>query len=86
MKKTNRYTVLGGAIRLQRKALGLSQGQLAEFAGCGLTFISQLERGKPTIRLNILFEVLKILGLSLTLSFGKEPLIVSDKLRIKSKP
>ena len=71
---------LGAAIKQRRKRLALSQTQLGEFAGCGLTFISQLERGKATVRLNKLLDVLKILGLSLTLESGKETLLIAEKL------
>ncbi|MBX7137048.1 MAG: helix-turn-helix domain-containing protein [Oligoflexia bacterium] len=74
------YLLLGTAIRTRRKTLGLSQAQLGEFAGCGLTFVNQLESGKKTIRLNKLIDVLKVLGLELALEPGKDLLRVSDKL------
>ena len=39
---------LGGAIRAERKAQGLTQTQLAELCGVGLTYLSKLENGKDT--------------------------------------
>lgn len=63
---------LGEAIRKRRKYLHLTQEQLGQFAGCGSLFIHQLEKGKSTIRLDKLLEVLKVLGLQLTLEPGKQ--------------
>ena len=79
-KRTNFSQKFRLALAQRRKALGLSQSELGDYAGCGLTFINQLEGGKETVRLNKLLDVLNVLGLSLTLDLGKEPLRVSDKL------
>lgn len=64
-------TELGTAVRKQRKSLKLTQEDLGKYAGCGALFIHDLERGKATLRLNKLIDVLKILGLQLTLEPGK---------------
>ena len=40
----------GTAIRERRKRLGYTQGELAEMCDVGVMFVSQLENGKPTIR------------------------------------
>ena len=74
--KSDLFISLGKAIRAERQRLSLTQTQLAEFAGCGLTFVNQLERGKPSVRLDKLFEVLEVLGLSVTLAKGKELLVI----------
>ena len=63
---------LAEAIRHQRKSLGLTQEQLGLYAGCGALFIHDLEKGKSTVRLSKLIDVLKILGLQLTLEPGKQ--------------
>ena len=39
---------LGQSIRARRKELGYTQKYLSEYTGLSITFISQLERGKPT--------------------------------------
>ena len=39
---------LGQSIRERRKELGYTQKYLSEYTGLSITFISQLERGKPT--------------------------------------
>jgi HTH-type transcriptional regulator/antitoxin HipB len=59
---------LGAAIRAERKSLGVTQKQLAMAAGTGLRFLSELERGKPTVRIEGVFRVLQALGLTLNLS------------------
>ncbi len=45
-----------------RKAAGLTQVELAARAGVGLRFIRELERGKPTVRLDKVKQVLDLLG------------------------
>ena len=62
---------LGVAIRKQRKSLNLTQEALGKFAGCGSLFVHELEKGKPTVRLDKVLDVLKVLGLQLTLEPGK---------------
>jgi len=74
--KNDHFIALGQAIRAERQRLSLTQTQLAELAGCGLTFVNQLERGKPSVRLEKLLMVLEVLGLSLTLSKGKDLLVI----------
>jgi HTH-type transcriptional regulator/antitoxin HipB len=59
---------LGKIVREERKAMGLTQANLALASGTGLRFISDLENGKPTCQLGKTLKVLKALGLSLTLS------------------
>ncbi len=53
---------LGHTVRKARKALGLTQPQLALAAGVGVRFIVELEAGKPTVRLAHVLRVLQALG------------------------
>lgn len=71
---------LGHAIRKQRKALRLSQAQLAQLSGCGVAFLYLLETGKPTVRLDKVLDVLNVLGLQLRLARGRDGLVVEDLL------
>lgn len=68
---------LGEAIRQRRKALGLTQTDAALSCGVGLRFLSELERGKPSVRLDKVLRILQGLGLELTLmartGSGPEP-------------
>lgn len=58
---------LGRAIRRQRKSMGLSQRNAAGLCGVGERFLSELERGKPTVELGKVLQVLKRLGLRIVL-------------------
>lgn len=49
-------------IKEKRKGLNLSQEELAFKAGVGLRFIRELERGKPTLRLDKVNQVLDLFG------------------------
>lgn len=56
---------LGKLIRKVRKSQNLAQLDLANVAGVGITFISQLERGKTTAELGRTIKVLTVLGVDL---------------------
>jgi HTH-type transcriptional regulator / antitoxin HipB len=66
--------VLATAVRSTRKSLHLTQEQLGQYAGCGALFIHELEKGKKTVRLDKLLDVLNVLGLQLTIEPGKKGL------------
>jgi y4mF family transcriptional regulator len=53
------------AIRAARKHHQMTQAELAGLSGTGLRFVSELERGKPTVALNKVLAVLATLGLRL---------------------
>ena len=54
---------LGRRIRAARKAQGLTQVDLAEIAGVGPRFLSELERGKDTVRLGLALKIARLVGL-----------------------
>jgi len=56
---------IGRIVRAARRAQGLRQDQLADAAGVGVRFLSELERGKPTVRLEKMLAVLDALGCTL---------------------
>ena len=58
-------TDLGKFVRERRRANGLTQRELGELAGVGTRFVSELERGKPTLRLDSLRKVLHVFGKTL---------------------
>jgi y4mF family transcriptional regulator len=60
-------------IRNLRKKNGLTQIEFAKRAGVGLRFLRELERGKTTIRMDKLMQVLDFLGYHLDLK-RNEPL------------
>jgi HTH-type transcriptional regulator / antitoxin HipB len=57
--------ILGDFVRTRRKAAGLNQRELGELARVGTRFISELERGKPTLRAGLVNEVLLVFGKTL---------------------
>lgn len=67
MKATPIYDAqqLGELIRSRRRELGLTQTEVAEVANTNLRLISELERGKPTARLENVMRVLATLGIEL---------------------
>ena len=56
---------IGRAVRERRRAGSLTQRELCELAGVGPRLVSELERGKPTLRLDAVNRVLAVFGLTL---------------------
>jgi len=56
---------LGAAIAEQRRRLGLSRDELAQWVGSNGTYVGRLERGETVKRMMALFETLDVLGLEL---------------------
>ena len=56
---------IGEFVRARRRASKLSQKELGELAGVGPRFVSELERGKPSVRLNAVNKVLAVFGKTL---------------------
>jgi y4mF family transcriptional regulator len=54
--------IIADFVRRRRKALGLTQVELAERAGVGLRFVRELEQGKPTVRRDKVEQVLALFG------------------------
>lgn len=67
MKTIKNSDELGAVIRAERKRLKVTQKELAMAAGTGLRFLIELERGKPTSRLDGVFRVLQALGAKLVI-------------------
>lgn len=58
---------IGETIRQFRKKAGLTQQQLAEFAGVGKTVVFDIEKGKSTVQLDTLLKILSVLNIQLKL-------------------
>ncbi len=56
---------LGALVREQRKALALTQLDVAGMGNTGNRFIVDLEGGKPTVQLQKVLDVMDLLGLEL---------------------
>ena len=57
---------MGLFVKERRRRLGLTQPELADRAGVGLRFIRELERGKPSVRVDKVNQVLSLFGHQLT--------------------
>lgn len=62
MRKITTTADIGRAIRMERKAQGFTQIQLAELCGVGLTYLSNLENGKETAEIGKALRVARMLG------------------------
>jgi len=58
-------TDIAQTVHYFRKQSGLTQLQLAQLAGVGKTVVFDIEKGKPTVRLNSLLKVLDTLNIKL---------------------
>jgi y4mF family transcriptional regulator len=52
-------------VKEKRRIANLTQPELAEKAGVGLRFMRELERGKETLRMDKVNQVLKLFGYEL---------------------
>ena len=71
-------STFGRVLRDRRKALGLTQRDLAELADCAERLVHEVENGKSTVRMDRLLAILRVLGLQLTLGKGKDVLVVPN--------
>ena len=53
----------GALIRQARKEQGLTQTDLAEWCGVGINFVSDAERGKPTVEMGRALRLAQMLGI-----------------------
>ena len=63
--KINNPKDLGKTIRQKRKSDGLTLEEAAAVCGVSYAFLSALENGKETVRLNKVLQVLACLGIEL---------------------
>ncbi len=59
---------IGGAIRETRKNRNMTQAELADITGTSVKFICDVERGKETVQMDKVFDLLRALGLFVYLS------------------
>ena len=65
MMKIRNVADLGAEIRLARKAMGLTQGQLAGASGVGESFVYNIEHGKETAEIGKALHVARMAGIDL---------------------
>lgn len=57
---------IGQVVRAQRQSQGLRQTDLAGLGNTGNRLIVDIEKGKPTVQLQKVLDVLELLGLEVT--------------------
>jgi len=72
MQRITNAKELGQAIRTRRKQLHYTQKQLSEFTGLSVSFLSDLENGKPTCVTEKTLFVANVLGIDLSFSIRGE--------------
>lgn len=68
---------IGAALRAKRKEYQLRQEEAAEFAQVSELFVREMEKGKATLRLDKLMDVLAVVGLEL---------VATDRVPERLKP
>ena len=68
MKRINDCIALGRVVKAQRKGQRLTQIQAAGLSGVGLRFLHDRERGKSTLHLGKVIDVLATLGIRIHLA------------------
>jgi len=60
-----KQTPLNKFVRLKRKSLKMTQKEMSEKSGVGIRFIRELERGKETLKMDKVNQVLDLFGFEL---------------------
>lgn len=58
---------LGAIAREQRVAIGFKQEDVAGLGNTGTRFVGDLERGKPTVQLQMALDLLDLIGLEVVI-------------------
>lgn len=64
---------IGLVMGTQRRALGLRQIDLAGIGNTGNRLVVDIEKGKPTVQLQKVLDMLDLLGLELTVNVKNRP-------------
>lgn len=59
---------IGRALRERRRELKMTQQEVADSIGVARRVVGELERGKPTVQLQIAMDVSNVLGLDMNLA------------------
>jgi HTH-type transcriptional regulator / antitoxin HipB len=71
---------LGELVKARRKALGLTQIELAQRARCGHRLIRELEHGKESIQMGRALEICHLLNIKLLATMPDKTTVKADKL------
>ena len=71
MNRIASVSQIGKLVRTRRKAMKLTQKDLADLCNLGTRFVSELENGKKTLEIEKVLKVITSVGLSIDLSDRK---------------
>ena len=71
MNRIANISQIGKLVRTKRKAMKLTQKDLAGLCNLGTRFVSELENGKKTLEIEKVLKVLTSVGISIDLSDRK---------------
>jgi HTH-type transcriptional regulator/antitoxin HipB len=57
---------IGQIVRFHRQESGLTQKQLADLAGVGVSSVYAIERGRETVQMDTLLKILSVLSITLS--------------------
>lgn len=72
MNEIQTCRILGTEVRARRKALKLTQAELAMTSGTGVRFVGELENGKESCHVGKVLSVLRTLGLRWTVGVASD--------------
>jgi transcriptional regulator with XRE-family HTH domain len=76
----------GHLITERRLALGLTQRELADLAGTGVSSVRRLEAGQNTVTLAVLLAILTALGLGVAVGPRPDLRALSDAVMLEPEP
>lgn len=62
---SEKFTKLNEFVRTKRKSLKMTQIEMSEKAGVGIRFVRELEKGKKTLKMDKVNQVLNLFGYKL---------------------
>ena len=85
-QRTGALIGAGQLVAERRLALGLTQAELADLAGTGLSSVRRLEAGQDTVTLAVLLAVLEALGLAVAVGARPQLRALPDAVVLTSPP
>ena len=80
-----RIEEIGQVVLFHRKKSGLSRAELSSLSGVGQSSIYDLEKGKTTISMEILFKILKVLNIKVAVKSPLMNVYIKENIKEENK-